>query len=167
MLDVQKLSLVGGTFAVLVLWHFFADVALKAVNAKNVVTARHSKPWRVWDGLAYVFVFSCLFIAIGFSGTKEVAVLAFMFASHFIIDSGALTIAWMKHVMKVPAFNERVPVSLKRKGWSDTGIETRLPTDEEAFESIVHTPVGFVTVMFVDQLFHVACLVPVAWMVGP
>jgi len=57
--------------------------------------------------------------------------------------------------------------SVQRKGWSDKGIDRiTYANDEEAFKAFFMTPIGSILCITMDQLFHIACLWPVAWLIA-
>lgn len=57
--------------------------------------------------------------------------------------------------------------SILRKGWSDKEIdEVTYASDEDAFKAFFSTGVGAILCITMDQLFHLAFLWPVAWLIA-
>ena len=158
-MNIQNLSQVGGVFAVLVFWHFLADWTFQThkealAKAKNFwVRTRHCA--------VYAVMFWFLFLAVGFHGPRAGIATMILFMSHFVIDTYVPVMLWAKYLRRAPQFSETVFIP---GTWQDKRIETRLRTDEEAFKAFASTPLGLVLMITMDQLFHIAFLLPVAWL---
>src|SRR5581483_3831957 len=53
-------------------------------------------------------------------------------------------------------------------GWSDMVVdEITYANDREAFKAFFMTPIGGLLCITIDQLCHIACLIPVVWLMMP
>lgn len=111
------------------------------------------------------------------------ACLAILWVSHFIIDTYWPVMMWAKYLRRAPQFKDVVkPVCLTPeqveglksgkgivvgRGWSDKEIDRiTYKSDEDAFKAFFGTPVGAILCITMDQLFHLWCLWPVAWLIA-
>ena len=102
---------------------------------------------------------------------------AILFVSHYIIDSYVPVMLWAKHLRKASEFSYVVPpmtltkeqheafmkgeMKIHAVGWSDKVVDhVMYPNDKEAFKAFAHTPIGVVLMITIDQLFHIAFLLP-------
>jgi len=116
--------------------------------------------------------------------------LAILWVSHFIIDTYWPVMMWAKYLRRAPefkrvkAFGRRadgtvvIPANQSiqfvagapvtpRKGWSDYEIdEITYANDVEAFKAFFGTHTGAILCITMDQLFHLWCLWPVAWLIA-
>lgn len=117
--------------------------------------------------------------------------LAILWGSHFFIDTYWPVMMWAKYLRRAPQFQDVVKpvwvpirsetvlpsgqkvigIKLERKprpGWSDKVVDRiTYDSDVDAFKAFFGTPVGAILCITMDQLCHIACLLPVAWLMMP
>jgi hypothetical protein len=152
-MTTSQLAQVGGVFAVLVFWHFFADWVFQShkeamAKAKNhLVRARHCVVYTV------LFIPLLLLLSVregqdvlGGTGTASLEItssfyisLAILFFSHFVIDTYIPVMLWAKYLRRAPQFADVVPPvvltkeqvegllrgegKIKGRGWSDYEVD--------------------------------------------
>lgn len=193
-MSVDRLAAVGGVFAVLVFWHFFADWVFQS---HREAMAKATDPWvRARHCLVYAVLFGPLFGLVGFHDLWALFALALLFCSHFVIDTYIPVMLWAKHLRRDPHFKDVVkPVTFTPEQaalWLSPGViapggflrlgslatgssglatgewiqEPRTyDSDVDAFKALFATPVGAILCITMDQLAHVAFLLPVAWLI--
>lgn len=159
-MSIHELSRLGGVFAILVFWHFFADWVFQThkealAKAKNHwVRARHC--------FVYAALFLPLFWLVGFRDNW--LALTILFVSHFFIDTYIPVMLWAKHLRKAPQF-EGVGRTRVFQPWQDNVVDqVGYKTDEDAFKAFAATNIGLVLMITMDQFLHIAFLLPVAWL---
>jgi hypothetical protein len=168
MMSAQQLGQLGGVFAILVFWHFFADWVFQShkealAKAKNWVV-------RAWHCTIYTVLFWPLFLLVSFHGPRAGIATALLFTSHFIIDTYVPVMLWAKYLRRAPQFNSVGKVATWSPDRSDKKPEASVTykTDVDAFKAMAGTPLGLVLMITMDQFFHVAFLLPVTWlMINP
>lgn len=151
---VDFLTKVGSIFALAVFWHFIADWVFQS-NQEAITKSRDSEV-RAWHCIKYTAMMMLPFIGMSIMGHWLVACAVgfILFVSHYVIDSYVPVMLWAKYLRKHPAFNEYKYVEV-RKG------EYHKVTDDEAFMKMASTPIGLILIITMDQLFHIAFLIPV------
>lgn len=87
-----------------------------------------------------------------------------LFLSHYVIDSYVPALLWAKYLRCAPQF-EGARTRKVMKPWADKEVDCiTYATDVDAFKAFASTPLGLVMMITVDQLFHIAFLLPVAWL---
>jgi hypothetical protein len=184
-------AILGGIYAILAVWHFPADWLFQthkealAKSEDHVVRALHCLVYT----LMYVPLLLLLRIRDGGWGPELVlgwhfwSSLAILWLSHFGIDTYWPVMMWAKHLRKAPQFNDVIkPVTLTKEqldnviagkgvvkgvGWSDKVVDRiTYDSDKKAFKAFFATPIGAILCITMDQLFHLAFLGPVAWLVA-
>jgi hypothetical protein len=143
-MSVLELSKLGGIFALLVFWHFVADwlfqshdeAMQKSNNAK--IRARHC--------MVYSVGFVPLLIMLQLTLFELFLALITLFVSHFFEDTYYPVFLWVKYVRRPPEFSL-----------------TSVHSDKEAFLLWFATPLGKIIGIVVDQLVHIAFLLPIAY----
>jgi hypothetical protein len=109
--------------------------------------------------------------------------LGILWTTHFVIDTYIPVMLWAKYLRRAPQFKDVVPPVMLTKeqldnlmagkglvvgrGWSDKEVDRiTYKNDEEAFKAFFMTPIGSILCITMDQLFHIACLWPVAWLMA-
>ena len=146
MITTQLLGTVGGLFALLALWHFFADWTFQ--SHKDAIAKSKDQRVRASHCIEYVFAFfpawTWASLAQNNGILKCITIVFTLFFTHFIIDSYKPVAWWAKNVRHDPAFDQH-------------------PDDyETAMKAMMSTPVGAILCITMDQILHLACLVPVA-----
>jgi len=170
-MNVQVFAQLGGVFAILVFWHFFADWVFQS----HKEAMNKSKNWdvRAMHCMIYTLFFIPLLAAVGISASKAAFCVVILYCSHFVIDTYVPVMLWAKYLRLAPQFDQvksQIVQDLcgpcdQSRGWSDRLIDRRLyASDEEAFKAFASTPLGLVLMITMDQLFHIAFLLPVAWL---
>lgn len=156
---------VGGTFAVLVFWHFIADWLFQ--THKEAMAKARFPTVRAIHCLKYALAFLPVFWLLRSENATVAWSLVILLLSHYVIDSYVPVMLWAKHLRKAPQFTDAVfSPAAEAGGWSDRKIDRKTyRTDEEAFKAFAATPLGLVLMITMDQLFHIAFLLPVAWMI--
>lgn len=180
----------GALFSLFVFWHFVSDWVFQSqkealAKAKDrKVRAWHclkyTAPFAPLLSLFRIRTSSDMFsgpevdLALGW---QFYTALAILFVSHYIIDSYVPVMLWAKYLRRATEFTYVVkPVTLTKEqheailrgegkivgmGWSDNIVDhVTYPSDEEAFRAFAHTPIGLVLMITMDQLFHIAFLIP-------
>jgi hypothetical protein len=189
---LMLLALLGGIYVLLAFWHFPADWLFQSekealAKAKNhLVRARHC--------LVYAAIYVPLLLLLrtrihegvfDYGPTAELVLgwqfwtsLAILWGTHFVIDTYIPVMLWAKYLRRASQFKlvltpeERLRRARERardpKGWQDKVVDQPITydDDEAAFKAFFMTPIGGLLCITMDQLFHLACLWPVAWLVA-
>lgn len=164
-MDTQRLGAFGGVFALLVFWHFVADWTFQ--TNKEALAKAKDRSVRFRHCLSYTVMFAVAFMVMGSKGSNwaQLASCAILFISHFVIDSYVPVMLWAKWLRQAPQFDD-VGKKTRPQAWQDKVIDSvHYHTDEDAFKAFASTPIGLVLMITIDQLFHIAFLLPVAWLV--
>lgn len=178
---IDDVARTGGVFSLLVFWHFVADWAFQ--THKEAMAKAKDRVVRLIHCLKYGAAFVPVLLFLGLWGDHRYDVsLCLLVASHYVIDSYVPVVLWAKHLRRAPQFDDVVrPVTLTKEqldsivggtgrvkgvGWSDNVVDRiTYASDEEAFKAFASTPIGCILMVTIDQLLHVAFLLPVAWLV--
>lgn len=149
------IALIGGLFSLAVFWHFVADWFPQ--SHQEALTKARDPEVRAVHCAKYTlaFLFPMMFIGLVNKYALLLAIGAILFGSHYVIDSYVPVLLWAKYFRRHPAFNEYVYVEVG-KG------EYHKITDEEAFKKMTSTTLGLILIITMDQLMHIAALLPVA-----
>ena len=114
---------------------------------------------RAWHCLTYAAPFVPILYLMGLSG-GIIACVAWLWLSHFIIDSYVPLFLWAKHIRKFPGLANQEPddESLLPPAVEGMAEEQR---QEAAFADLFHNPVSAIILITVDQIFHLICLWPI------
>lgn len=179
-------SLQGGLFAILVFWHFFADWIFQ--SEKEALAKALNWQVRFRHVGVYTTLFLPLFMYVGFWDMRTVLACAILWVSHFIIDTYWPVMMWAKYLRRADQFNhvkkhgrrtdgsfsmteqqyKQLMEGKGQLGWSDMVVdEITYANDREAFKAFFMTPIGGLLCITIDQLCHIACLIPVVWLMMP
>ncbi len=188
------LAVLAGVFVILAFWHFPADWLFQthkealAKSENHLIRARHCLVYTAM----YLPLLLLLRIRMDYWGPQLVlgwqfyASLAILFFTHFGIDTYWPVMMWAKYLRRAPQFKDVVkPLTFTKqqwddvisgkvkmvasppKGWSDKEVDRiTYPSDKEAFRAFFMTPIGAILCITMDQMFHLACLWPVAWLMA-
>lgn len=159
MTTLNKIADVGGVFALLVFWHFFADWLFQS-HKEALAKSKDSKV-RLRHCAVYTGLFLPAFLLAGVSFSTIVLCSFILFSSHYVIDTYIPVMLWAKYLRKAPQFETYV---FNPSGWVDNKLEHCKRTDEESFKAFASTPLGLILMITMDQFFHIAFLIPVAWL---
>jgi len=156
-MSIEALAQMGGIFALLVFWHFVVDWLFQSHN--EAMKKSHDAGARAFHCAVYTLGFVMVMPFFGSSFSTEEAILSIiiLFFSHFIEDTYYPVFLWTKHVRKPPEFGKIV--------FNQDLTEGRQLTDREAFIEWFGTPLGKIIGIVVDQLVHIAFLLPIAYFV--
>lgn len=151
----SDVSVVGGSLAILTLGHFVFDWLIQThddamVKSKSAfVRAGHCLQYAIF------MTFTCSWVFGMWANEWWVGMGAFawLFATHFFIDSYKPVWWWVKYCRR-PPFNVV---------FDPNTFAVREMSDEEKFKTFTSTPLGLVLAIVVDQIFHVMCLIPPAF----
>jgi len=161
-MTTQVLNQLGGIFAVLVFWHFLADWVFQ--THKEAMSKATNWRVRLRHCVVYAFLFWPLFWLTGFEGDRAAMATGILLTSHFIIDTYIPVMLWAKYLRRAPQF-EGVGMTRIMRPWQDKVVDPiTYKTDAEAFKAFAATPIGLVLMITMDQFFHIAFLLPVAWL---
>ena len=139
----MSIAELGGFFSILVFWHFVADWIFQSHDEAMKKSKNHEI--RAIHCMIYTICFFPLLCVLPLTTTQLLISVAILFFSHFIEDTYVPVMLWAKHIRKAPEFN-----------WHDR--------DEDAFIAFASTPLGKILAIVVDQLVHIAFLLPIAYM---
>ena len=168
----------GGLFALLVFWHFFADWVFQ--SEKEAL----AKAENFWVRYRHVCTYTTLFVPffwfVGFWNALTGVALCFLWLTHFFIDTYWPVKMWAKYLRRADQFKHVVTTTLTKEQYeqflSPGGLKTLLhsgtvslddvkyPSDKEALRAMFATPTGAILCITIDQLCHIACLLPVVWL---
>lgn len=147
------IALFGGIFALLVFWHFVADWLTQSHN--EAMSKARDKWVRARHCLIYSLNFVPVMYVLKLSHTHMLLCFVILFVSHFIEDTYIPVLLWVKHIRRPPEFKDRGEHFASR---ADLVAE-----DRRAFIAFASTPLGKVVAIVVDQLVHIAFLMPIAY----
>lgn len=144
-MTLHTLAAMGGIFALLVFWHFVIDWVFQS----------HDEAMKKSSD-ASVRAFHCGVYAVGFVPVLSMLQLTpvtawscfvLLFVSHFIEDTYYPVMLWAKHIRRAPEFHDGAYAS-----------------DKEAFMAWISKPLGTILMIAIDQLVHIAFLLPIAYL---
>jgi len=154
---VGFLAQVGGILAILVFWHFVSDWIFQS---HDEAMTKHAD---AWVRARHCFVYTAfMFPLLALIGLNPLACLFgcwLLFWSHFIEDTYYPVFLWAKYVRRVPEFKK-----VGTKIFNPSTFTISFYTEREAFIAFAHTPLGKILMITVDQLVHIAFLIPIAVM---
>lgn len=140
---IRALSEIGGIFALLVFVHFAIDWIFQSHDEAM------AKPtnWRVRSRhcAVYSVPFAAIFWWLAIPMPWAIGCWALLFLSHFVEDTYIPVWFWAVMIRKPP--------------------ELQRGADREAFKAFAETPLGKILLIAVDQIVHIAFLLPVAWVI--
>lgn len=187
-MNADNMGALGGAFALLVFCHFVADWVFQS-HATAVskttdawVLNKHCLTYAIIMAVLIEWLFHRQVNAYVLPDALIGGVLCVLYFSHVVIDTYVPVMLWAKHLRRAPQFDRVVrPVTLTKQqvdglirgdgqvvgvGWSDREVDggVTYPSDREAFKAFFMTPVGAILCITMDQLFHIAFLLPIAYL---
>lgn len=184
-MTTSTFSNVGGVFGLLVFWHFVADWLFQ--SHKEALAKASFPTVRAIHCIKYTLAFLPIFWLLRAENLTVVWSMLTLLLSHYVIDSYVPVMLWAKHLRKAPQFDQvkrygrrtagtyvlptGQPITFTGpehagRGWVDNEVdELTYANDKEAFKAFAGTPLGLVLMITMDQLFHIAFLLPVAWFI--
>jgi hypothetical protein len=152
-----EIALTGGLLSILVFIHFFVDWIFQS-HAEAMV--KHNNPKiRAKHCLIYTVGFVPFIALFHFSWVEWLFALNLLFWSHFCEDTYIPVFLWAKYIRRPPEMTE------PRKQTGIDGYVSILPPDPKAgFVDFIQTPMGKILMIAIDQIIHIAFLLPIAWM---
>lgn len=153
---IEFFAAAGGLFAMLTFVHFFADWLFQT---QHEATRKH-KDWKVraWHCLVYTAFFIPVVLALAPTAWALGGSLAILWVSHFVIDTYIPVFLWAKYMRKISDLN---PTGRK---FNDTMLKD-LTVGQEEFARLWKLPVYPILFIAVDQIFHLAFLWPVVFLI--
>lgn len=126
-------------FTVLVFAHFCADWLPQSHDE----AMRKSREWRVRARhcLSYSAIVAIVAGCLGASSVAVLGAFVWLWATHFIEDTYIPVYLWARYIRGVP------------------GLDSK-----HEFVTWFQTPLGAILAITVDQIVHIGCLWPVAWL---
>lgn len=155
-MNIELLAQTGGIFSLLVFWHFVFDWLFQTHDEAMKKSKDHQI--RAIHCLIYAGSFLPLLMITSLTTSQGILALGILFWSHFFIDTYWPVMMWVKHIRKPPEF-QRVTFNPK------TGVNRKL-TDNESLLDFSRTSLGLTLIIVVDQLIHIAFLLPIAYMIA-
>lgn len=158
---IVKIGVGGGLLAILVFIHFLVDWIFQThKEAMN----KHNKPWvraRHCGIYAVGFIpFLTVLVSIGSLSFLEYFIsLNILFWSHFVEDTYYPVYLWAKYIRRPAEMTEPI----KEAGF-DGYINVLPPDPRKGFLLFINTTLGKILMIAVDQIIHIAFLIPIVWM---
>lgn len=155
---LPEIALMGGLLSILVFIHFFVDWIFQSHSEAMV---KHNNPKiRAKHCAIYTAGFVPLFLFCHFSWFEWLVALNILFWSHFGEDTYVPVFLWAKYIRRPPEMTE------PRKHTGLDGYVSILPPDPKAgFVDFIQTAMGKILMIAIDQIIHIAFLLPIAWMI--
>lgn len=155
---ILEIALMGGIFSILIFIHFFVDWIFQSHSEAMV---KHNNPKiRAKHCFIYTLGFVPLLFFCNFSVLEWLFALNLLFWSHFCEDTYIPVYLWAKYIRRPPEMTE------PRKEVGIDGYVTVSPPDPKAgFVDFIQTPMGKILMIAIDQIIHIAFLLPIAWMI--
>lgn len=152
-----EIALTGGLFAILVFIHFFVDWIFQTHSEAMV---KHNNPKiRAKHCVIYTLGFVPIMLLFHLSLFEFLFGVNLLFWSHFIEDTYLPVYLWAKYIRKPPEMSRPVTVTL-----TDGYTQVLPPSPRNGFLEFINTPMGKILMIAVDQIIHIAFLLPIAWM---
>lgn len=136
--QLEYIARIGGLFSIFVFWHFVADWFFQS-QQEAMAKSKNAKV-RAYHCGKYTLIFLPLLYLTGMDWQKQIASLLILFSTHFVLDTYIPVMLWAKYLRLVEI------------------------TDEESFKKFASTPLGLILVITIDQLMHIASMLPVVVM---
>ena len=109
----------------------------------------------------YTAGFIPLFLFCHFSWLEWLVALNILFWSHFYLDTYHGVYLWAKYIRRPPEMTEPI------KSIGIDGYVTIMPPDpRKGFVQFVQTTLGKILMIAIDQISHITCLLPIAYMIS-
>jgi hypothetical protein len=137
-----KIALMGGFFAILTMIHFVVDWIFQT-HAEAMV--KHNQPWvRAKHCAIYTIGFVPFMELLHFGNWEWFIATNILFWSHFFLDTYKGVFLWAKYIRKPP--------------------EMAYGDAEVGFVLFIQTTLGKILMIVIDQISHILCLLPIAYM---
>lgn len=154
---VLQSALGGGLFAVLAFVHFFVDWIFQS-HAEAMV--KHNNPKiRAKHCAIYTLGFLPLFYLFGFTWWEWLVGANVLFWSHFAEDTYLPIYLWAKWIRRPPEMTEPVKTT-DLDGYVTVGP----PDPKKGFVLFIQTALGKILMIAIDQIIHLAFLLPIVWL---
>lgn len=167
-----ELALTGGLLSVLVFVHFFVDWIFQTHSEAMV---KHNNPKvRAKHCAIYTAGFVPFMWLFNFGLLEWLIALNVLFWSHFAEDTYVPVYLWAKYIRKPPEMTTPRPPRVHLHIDNTPGADpfAKVPCDckleppdpKEGFKEFIQTPMGKILMIAIDQIIHIAFLIPIAWM---
>ena len=161
-----EIALTGGLLSVLVFVHFFVDWIFQTHSEAMV---KHNNPKiRAKHCAIYTAGFVPFMWLFNFSLLEWLVALNVLFWSHFAEDTYVPVYLWAKYIRKPPEMTSPRKAEMILQQQDDGSFKPHqavLPPDpKEGFKEFIQTPMGKILMIAIDQIIHIAFLIPIAWM---
>jgi hypothetical protein len=151
-------ALGGGLFAVLTFVHFFVDWIFQTHSEAMV---KHNNPWiRAKHCAIYTIGFVPVLFLFGFNFVELLVSINILFWSHFIEDTYIPVFLWAKYIRKPPEMVEPWKETYTRVDGT-VAIKVHPPDAERGFSEWIQTTMGKILMIAIDQIIHLAFLIPI------
>jgi len=142
-------------FSLAVFWHFVSDWFFQSHT--EALTKSRDDFVIAWHCLKYSVMFMIPVCWIGLGGSAMLCLLNLniLYWSHYFIDSYIPVMWWAKFLRKYPTFHG-----------DSTTLDDKNLSDLEAFKLMAATPLGLILIITIDQLLHIAFLIPVVVLIA-
>ena len=155
---ISNIALMGGLFWVLTFIHFFIDWIFQSHSEAMV---KHNNPKiRAKHCLIYTAGFVPLFIICHFSLIEWMVTLNILFWSHFVEDTYLPVMLWAKYIRRPPQMTQP-----RKKVEVDGYVTVLEPDPEVGFKEFIETTIGKILMIAIDQILHITCLIPIAYLI--
>lgn len=152
-----EIALTGGLLSILVFIHFFVDWIFQS-HAEAMV--KHNNPKiRAKHCLIYTLGFVPFIALFHFSWAEWFFAVNLLFWSHFCEDTYIPVYLWAKYIRKPPEMTEP-----RKQKLIDGYVAITAPDPKAGFIEFIQTPMGKILMIAIDQIIHIAFLLPIAWM---
>lgn len=160
-MDIVKVALGGGLFAIFTFVHFFVDWILQT-HAEAM--AKHNN-WKVRARhcLVYTVGFVPILWYLHFPFWYFVISVNVLFWSHFVEDTYVPVYLWAKYIRKPSEMTDPHKELIIGVDGQKT-FKVHPPDPKKGFIEFISTPLGKILMIAVDQIIHLAFLFPLVWM---
>lgn len=152
-----EIALAGGLLSILCFIHFFVDWIFQSHSEAMV---KHNNPKiRAKHCLIYTVGFVPFMALFHLSLVEWLVALNILFWSHFCEDTYIPVYLWAKYIRKPPEMSRPITVT-----YTDGYTKVLPPNSHTGFVEFIATPMGKILMIAIDQIIHIAFLLPIAWM---
>ena len=160
-MEVNTIALAGGLFAVFTFIHFCVDWIFQT-HAEAM--AKHNN-WKIRARhcTIYTLGFFPIMWVLHFSVLEFVLATNVLFWSHFIEDTYLPVYLWAKYIRKPSEMTDPHKELIVGVDGHQT-FKVSPPDPKKGFIEFVSTPLGKILMIAIDQIIHLAFLIPLVWM---
>lgn len=161
-----EIALTGGLLSILVFIHFFVDWIFQS-HAEAMV--KHNNPKiRAKHCAIYTAGFLPFMWLFNFNWFEWLLAVNILFWSHFVEDTYVPVYLWAKYIRKPPEMTNPRKGEMILQQQDDGSFKPHQavlsPDPKAGFVEFIQTPMGKILMIAIDQIIHIAFLIPIAWM---